>query len=300
MVKNKGIEEQEYFEQFLITPVGKNWYKQNCIVSIEKTESPDFFLKNIKGERIALEMTSFIAKNKNLKFTQSLMTIGNQVIAYIKKVYNLDVSILIDKFDQRKWCGNWNDYIERVYNPGFSVVPPLKELKNKIQAFVDGNIELLKKNFFIKNSIQIQNDYFNITAGAFTSLNGKYDCHVNNAGQCTEDPFDELQDCINNKNLKLDIYSTKCDQCVLLIVVPSSAKGNYCHFTQKLKKHKFKSDFSSIFLYNENDRSSCILRKNKQFIRKIIWNWNKSLDARKISEKRLRTWVLLFLSKVIK
>lgn len=260
MVKNKDIEEQEYLEQFLMTTAGKKWYKQNCIVSIEKTESPDFLLKNIKGERIALEMTSFIAKNKNLKFTQSLMTIGNQVIAYIKKVYNLDVSILIDKLDQRKWSVNWNDHLELAYNPGFSVIPPLKEFKNKILAFVDKNIESLKKSFFVKDSIQIQNDYFNIAVSAYASLDGKYDCHVNNAGQCIEDPFEELQDCINKKNLKLDKYVKKCDRCFLLIVVPGYKKGNYCHFTKKLKKHKFKSEFTSIFLYNEKDCVSCILR----------------------------------------
>lgn len=67
-----------------------------------------------------------------------------------------------------------------------------------------------------------------------------------------EDPFDALQETIDSKNKKIDNYLKNCDRCFLLVYVPDVSKGNYCHFTNLLKKHLFSSKFENIFLSQWN------------------------------------------------
>lgn len=82
MSKNeiKIVEETEFLNKFLETNVGKNWYVENSINEIIKNEAPDFLLKNNDNETIALEITQFIAENKNLHYSQALTRIGNHCV----------------------------------------------------------------------------------------------------------------------------------------------------------------------------------------------------------------------------
>lgn len=98
----------------------------------------------------------------------------------------------------------------------------------------------------------------NITYPSIDS--GKYDCHVNNAGQIKFNPFDELQNCINKKNKKVNKYRKDNSKCYLLIVVPDSKAGNYCSFTNELLEYNFISNFALTFLYEEKTNFSYVLK----------------------------------------
>lgn len=169
----------------------------------------------------------------------------------------MDVSILINQHDKLLWSPKWNDHLKRAYDPRFSDVPPHKEFKEILQDFVGANVDNLKKNAFVKGWITIQDEYFKISIITFPSISsGKFDCHVNNAGMCQKDPIDELQDCINEKNNKIENYIKKCDDCYLLIVLLDPSKGSFCVYTDKLLKHKYISKFKEIFLYDESKKQA--------------------------------------------
>lgn len=256
----KIVEETEFLNKFLETNVGKNWYVENSINEIIKNEAPDFLLKNNDNETISFEITQFIAENKNLHYSQTLTRTGNQLCIEIKEKYNIEISILIDKYDKRKFSTNWNDHINLAYNPGFCEDPPKDILKNKIREILNANISKLIKTSFFQEWIQVNNEYYKISVQTSTSIaSGKYDCHVNNAGQIKFNPFDELQNCINKKNKKVNKYRKDNSKCHLLIVVPDSKAGNYCSFTNELLEYNFISDFDLTFLYEEQTNFSYIL-----------------------------------------
>ena len=102
--RSKKEEERKYLDEFLNFSIGKSWLKKNQINNIKpiNSEAPDFLFKADNNETIGIEITKLIVPNENTEATQQLITIGNQVKAYIKKEYNLDVSLIIDKYDKRR------------------------------------------------------------------------------------------------------------------------------------------------------------------------------------------------------
>ncbi|MDO5437471.1 MAG: hypothetical protein Q4F80_04670, partial [bacterium] len=117
--QDKKLEEQEYLSGFKETDIGKQFYEKCLIIDVfEATELPDFILKTKSEKLIGIELTKFIARNKNTKYTQVLTTIGNQVCQYGKKHYNLDTSILINQYDKLLWSPKWGDHLKRAYDPG--------------------------------------------------------------------------------------------------------------------------------------------------------------------------------------
>ncbi len=257
----KEQEELEQLKKFIATKPGEKWFKELGIIDYQKSESPDFIIKAPNNEIIALEITKFIAKNKNLKFSQALTTIGNKICREAEKEYNLRINILIDKYDKRKFSIYWKDHLDLAYNPGFSDLPNTKLFKQKIQNILKNNIEKLKNGLLVQEYIQVENDYFQISmASIVCPWTGKYDCHVNNAGLISINPINELQNCINKKNKKIKAYNKKCSKCYLLIIVPDSYNGNYCSFDNKLIEHKFNSEFEKIFLYCASSNTSYVLK----------------------------------------
>lgn len=256
--RDKKLEEQEYLNGFKGTNIGKQFY-ENCSITdvFEAKEHPDFILKTKSEKLIGIELTKFIARNKNTNYTQALTTIGDRVCQYTKKQYNLDISMTIEQFDKLLWSPKWNDHLKRAYTPGFSELPPTKEFKEKLQEFVDTNADNLKKNAFVKGWITIHDEHFQISMITFPSISsGKFDCHVNNGGWCKEDPIKELQISIDEKNNKFENYIKKCNDCYLLIVLANSSKGSFCFYTDALLKHKYISKFKEIFLYDESKKQA--------------------------------------------
>ena len=262
MSKNeiKETEEKEQVEKFFKTKVGQEWYEELGVVEYIKSETPDFKIKTINGDTIALEITKFIAENKNLKFSQALTRIGNKICREAEKEYNLRIHILIDKYDDRKFSIHRKDLLDYAYNPGFSELPDLKTLKQKMHDVLKNNIEKLRQGWLVQEWLQVENEYFKISLESFACpWTGKYDCHVNNAGMVKQNPINELQICIDKKNDKINSYSANCNKCYLLIYVPNAYNANYCSFDNLLLKHRFNSKFEKVFLYSEESDISFAL-----------------------------------------
>lgn len=257
--QDKKLKEREYLDGFKETNIGKQFDKDCSITDVfEATEQPDFILKAKSGKLIGIELTEFIVKNKNTKYTQTLTRSGNQICKYAKKQYDLDMSITIEQFDKFLWCSdNWNEHLKRAYDPGFSDIPPVKKFKEKLQEFVSTNIDNLKKKALVKGWITIQDEDFQISIKTFSSIcSGKFDCHVNNTGCCKEDPIEDLQACIDEKNNKFENYIKKCNDCYLLVVLVDSSKGSFCFYTDRLLKHKYISKFKEIFFYDAHEKQA--------------------------------------------
>ena len=91
----KNIEEKEVLDHFLGTEIGKNWYRENSIVGILSSESPDFLFKTVDNINIGLEITKFFVEHKNRLYSQILTRIGNQLCTELQKKHNIYISILL-------------------------------------------------------------------------------------------------------------------------------------------------------------------------------------------------------------
>lgn len=256
----KKQEEKEQIKYFFNTQIGKSFLFENNIVDIQESESPDFFLVKKDETKLSLEVTQFIAKNKNTQYSQALMRYGNNLCNYAQKHYGINISILIDKHDKREFNTKWSEHIDYAYNPGFSKIPPKDTLNNELKNILNKNINNLKSGKLVQEWIQIKDEYFKISIDPYICpWTGKYDCMVNNAGKVSLDPIKELQNCIDKKNKKVAAYKQNCIKCFLLIYVPTSRYGNYYVFSNKLFEHKFNSKFDKIFLFEEKTKMSYIL-----------------------------------------
>ena len=251
--KIKKQEEKEQVNFFFNTNIGKSFWADNNIIEIQENESPDFLLLRKDETKISLEVTQFIAENKNTKYSQALIRYGNNLCNYAKEHYGINISILIDKYDKRKFS-------PKSYNPGFSKIPPKDALNKELGNILIKNIDNLKSGKLVQEWIQIKDDYFKISIDPYICpWTNKYDCMVNNAGKVSFDPIYELQKCIDKKNKKVSTYKQNCTKCFLLIYVPSSRYGNYCSFGESSLKHKYNSKFDNIFLFEEKTKKSYIL-----------------------------------------
>ena len=159
--KYKENEEKKYLDRFLNSPIGQHWLQANNIdrSSLQKKERPDFLFVTKEGKTVGIEITKLIVPNENTEATQQLITIGNQVRAYIQKEYNKKISIIIDKLDKHLCSTKWSDHIDGAYHPGFSKLPSRQELKNKIIETLVKKIALIKEGNVIKESIEIDGEY---------------------------------------------------------------------------------------------------------------------------------------------
>ena len=256
----KKDKEDSLLNNFLNTKVGNNWCLKKKVVEKVDNETPDFLLRTVDNKILGLEITDFFVEHEHLAYSRTLTSIGNKICIEAKKKYNVPISIVIDKYDPRIWSSDLKEHIDAAYNPGFSKVPSQNLFMEELRKLASNNIKDIKLGKLIKQWIQIEDEYYQISIVAFPSISsGKYDCHVNNAGMLKFNPCDELQLCINKKNQKIKQYQIKCDECYLLVTVPSNKIGNYCTFTDEISKYKFESNFKSIFLYDIDKNFSCIL-----------------------------------------
>ena len=260
----KKQEEKEQVNLFLGTNIGKLFWAENNIVDIQESESPDFLLIKNDETKYALEVTQFIAENKNKQYSQALIRYGNNLCNYAAEHYGIKVSILIDKYDPRKFSPKWSDHLDYAYNPGFSKIPPKAAFNKELKNILTKNFDNLKSGKLVQECIKIEDDYFKISIDPFICpWTNKYDCIVNNIGMAAIDPIQELQKRIDEKNIKIDKYKTNSTKCFLLIYVPDTRCGNYYFFSEKLFKHKFNSKFDNIFIYEEKTKKSYILNQSK-------------------------------------
>lgn len=261
-MKNHKIEEKEYLDCFLQTSIGKSWHEKHNIIKIEETESPDFIFETNDEKKIGLEITQFIIESKHGKAMQALATTGNKICKYSLNKHKLPISIIIDKYDKRKYEARTKEQILEVcYNPGFIDRFNEREIKAQIEPIIDNNLDQLKTfPRLIKPWIKIDDEYLCFSISGFPDINGKYECFVNNECFSLENPFSPLQNVIEKKNQKYDNFIKHCDECYLLVCKPGVSKGNYCHFTDEILNHKFTSKFKNIFLYDVDKHSAIELK----------------------------------------
>lgn len=264
MAQNKKEEEINFLNQFLNTPIGKNWYQKYKIKDCIDEEHPDFIFITNDNKRIGLEITQFIIKSKHGFAVQSLKRTGNKICKYIQDKYGFPVSMIIDKFDKRKYGARTRkEFLEAVYNPGFIDRFNEKEIRTKIEPIIEQNLEKLKNTpYFIKETIEVSNEWLTFSIDRYPhGYNNKFDCHVNNQCFSWENPFEDLQKEINKKDKKFNDYLNNCDECFLLVCNPDVSKGNYCHFTDELNMQRFSYKFSNVFLYDEFNKTAISLKK---------------------------------------
>lgn len=264
MAQNKKEEEINYLNQFLNTPEGKAWYQKYKTKDRIDEEQPDFIFITNDNKRIGLEVTNFIMKSKHGIALQSLKTTGNKICKYVQDTYGFSVSIIIDKFDKRKYGAlTKQEILEYISKPGFIDRFNEDEIKSKLYPLIDENIEKLKRfPRLIKETIEVNNEWLTFSICSFPNgHNNKFDCFVNNQCFSWENPFKELQEEIDKKNEKIDSYLKNCDECFLLVCNPDVSKGNYCHFTDKLNKQKFSYKFTNVSFYDEFNKTAISLKK---------------------------------------
>lgn len=291
MAQNKKTEENNYLNAFLSSPIGKEWQGEYNITSHIETEQPDFIFDTGDNKKIGFEITRFFMKSKHCEALRFLKTIGNKLCQYCLKKYNVPISIIIDKYDRKKWeAKTLKEHLERVYNPGFIDIFNEKEIKSKIEPVIDKKIrELQTFPKLIKETIEINGEYLIFSICGFPNIDGKFDCNVNNACISWPDPFDKLQEEIDKKNKKYDGYLKKCDECFLLVYIPNVTEGNYCHFTEEITNHKFNSKFESVFICTDNN---CIKLKTHYTLKKLFKKWKQSIKK----FKKVSIWFQIFLN----
>lgn len=87
------------------------------------------------------------------------MRYGNNLCNYAKEHYSINISILIDKYDKRKFSPKWSDHIDYAYNPGFSEIPPKNALNKELKNILAKNVDNLRSGKFVQEYIQIEDDY---------------------------------------------------------------------------------------------------------------------------------------------
>ena len=235
-----------YLDFFKQTSEGEKWLKKNKITKTIPRESPDFIFETSIEKTIGLEITNLVLKTDKFHATSTLQTIAKQVCQHFRKEKDIALSLIIDVWDERKWCYKTKkEYLDYIYNPGFnSLELPKKKIKEAIIAVIS------KKDISAwghkKEWIELTPHKFIITYSRMYEPHISY--HVNNAGMCKEDPFGELQEAINKKNEKYDEYKTKCDECDLLVVSDGNSLGSFVNFSNKINSQKFLSSFKNVYL----------------------------------------------------
>jgi hypothetical protein len=248
IIQNDGQKGSEAtcLDFFMQTLEGKKWLHRHNIVNKISEESPDFIFETSTGKTIGLEITNLVIKTDKYHATATLNTIASQVCQHFKKEKDIALSLLIEIYDERK--RSWRtkkEYLDYIYNPGFDRLDvPKKKIKDAIIAAIskeDVPIWGLRKEW-----IDLSPHKFVITYDRMHEPHTSH--HVNNAGMCKQDPFEELQDTINSKNEKYAAYKTRCDECDLLVVSDDGSTGNFAFFTDKIKSYRFISSFKNVYL----------------------------------------------------
>lgn len=242
--------ENTHFSFFKETKLGQEWHRINEIVKKLDSLHPDFIFETLTGKTVGLELTNLIVQSNKYyidkhEATARLEEIGNKVCQYFKEEKGISLSLIIDIYDPRKWSPKWKDHIEACYDPGFRHINASnRDIKN---AIIEALSEKPIPSFgIVKKWIDIGNQKFCITADRMYEPNTSV--RVSNGGVCKDDPFEELQITINNKNAKYVTYKNNCDECDLLVVSDDGSTGNFANFTYKLETHKFTSLFRNVFL----------------------------------------------------
>ena len=272
----KGLE-ATFLYFFKQTPEGEKWFKKRNVTKETQEESPDFIFENSAGKTFGLEITNLVIKTDHYLAIAALNAVANKVCQYFKKEKDIALSLTIDVFDKKKWTyrtkKEYLDYINLSHhNPGYKFTELHSEVSgNKIKDAMIAAIskgDISNPRVFEKQSIELSPHIITISYDRSTEPHTS--SRVNVEGRCTEDPFDDLQKTIDSKNSKYAHYKEKCDECDLLIVCDDINTGNFVHFTNRLKSHKFVSVFKNVYLLDLSRFNAKTIKLKTNPARKII------------------------------
>ncbi len=232
--------EATYLALFARHKIGIKWAEDNGITTKKSCECPDFIFEVPDRPTIGLEIVNFICDNDKNKATMRLERAAKKVVGYFKQK-GIPLSLVIDVYDPRENSIKWKDLVDAYNNPGFDRInASVEELKDSFISALES--EGIKDFGVTKKWVDLNGQTFIVCASRMHEPNTSY--HVNNMGVCIDDPFDELQETIDSKNMKFESYKKNCDECDLLVVVDNV----FVHFSEKLQKHEFKSVFRNVYL----------------------------------------------------
>lgn len=251
-LERKKALETFYLKLFLQTLEGRSWQGSNQLLDVPKQESPDFLFLSKIGQKQGLELTEWVNNTGQCRVTQILTTIARDICIEIKETKGINLSLLIDIYDFRKWSYRTKkEYLDYAYNPG---VKKLQENTRKLKKiFLDTvlNNGIITEDLTEKQ-IEVNEQYFRL---AFhKSWFGYPNFYINNNSMCWANPVTSLQNSINKKNQKYHSFLKKCATCDLLITYPCYDTGNPIFSDTTVP---FKSCFPNVFLlyWNEWDIS---------------------------------------------
>lgn len=235
----KKGKEATYLALFTCSTEGEEWMKQNHITKKLSSESPDFLFKVQNNKTIGLEIVNLIVKSDKFFATARLESIAKKIVNHFKK-QDIQLTIILEIYDHRKYSPYYKEMVDRRNNPGFKHLNASdKEIKDEIIKALEE--EGIKSWDLTRKWVDIGGQTFYVNASRFHEPHTS--CHVNNEGMCIEDPFEDLKKTIDRKNEKFASYKKSCDECDLLIV----SDENFTYFTSKLKSHKFESLFRNVY-----------------------------------------------------
>lgn len=233
-------EEATYLALFARHKLGEKWMQENGITTKTPCECPDFIFKVLNRPTIGLEIVKFVYNSAKNNATMRLERVAKKVVGHFKQK-GIILSLLIDVYDPRKWSTKRSDHLDACYNPGFDHLNASdEELKDAFISALES--EEIKQWGITKRWVDVAGQTFIVNGSLMHEPHTS--AYVNNMGQCVEDPFEEIQQTIDNKNKKVASYKANCDECDLLVVVD----GGFIHLSDKLQKHKFKSVFRNVYL----------------------------------------------------
>lgn len=284
LVENtKKGQEEYYLARFLESEQGKQWIARYHVDVNSKisSESPDFVFTTENGNKIGLELTSFIFKDSMSKQKshaeniKALYRVGNKIVEHFLQKENIPLSLLIEYYDERKWSPNWQKHLEYCYNP----TTPIFDIDfEKLKEIIIQRI----KSKGVPNW-GVNKEYIELGKYAFMVTFDKFyepytNVRVNSIGLSVDDPFDELQQEIDKKNHKYASYLKQCDVCHLLVISEDSGTGNCVTFSHEILQKEFNSSFLAVYLMDFGEFNVINIYQLSQNRRLFSWLilWGKN------------------------
>lgn len=237
--ENKKLEEMALLEFFTNSDCGKIWMQKHEVIDILPSESPDFILVNSAGKRIGLEMVSLVNTNSRSRVLATILQATKQTCMHFKEKDDINFRIIVNIFEESELVWPYRPWYEKM----------VRNLDCVARDIKDAFVRLLSQEPImpfevIKRMVNLQGCTFVVSY----NIDDFMSWHVNGATMIAENPLNQVQKLIKDKDKKILSYLKKCDECYLLVIADSSSMtGNSVGFDNKLFKRKFWSEYEGVF-----------------------------------------------------
>ena len=240
-----------YLSQFLNTPEGQKWKKENMVCNYEDYECPDFLFSTSTGTKVGLEIVDWVNQTKECRATQILLDVAGDICRTIKRERNINLSLIIDIYDPNEWeAETRKDFLKHAYNPGIKHLQAnKKEIKKRFLEIILNTPNLT--DYPEQKWVEINSQKFKLSFSR--SWRDYPNFFVNNISTCWNNPIQAIQDVISDKNKKYTSYTKNCKTCSLLIVPPLYNTGNCLITPEVISSHHFNSKFKKTYILELRD-----------------------------------------------